>query len=122
MTPVNKEIAVWLKGLGFDEPCYDYYNDEGICCYSQNYEYNDNRSDTLSAPFVSQALTWLADVKKVRFDIEYMDNDYLTSSLKWQGSVYCLSGSYHSEPLPSYDDTQTALLELIYNNRQQLGL
>jgi hypothetical protein len=129
MTPVTKDIAVWLKGLGFDEKVYMWYKIDGELTdvYKSETTYLGS-SIRYEAPFIPQALTWLADVKKVSIAITIVDNsgDIEPKDFGWYYGFCFIMGSGF-EPIetnssPSYADCQTALLELIYNNKEQLGL
>ena len=59
--------AFELKKLGFDEPCFAYFNkDTNSLCWHSNsvepYNHNDiNRYGDLSAPTFSQAFRWFRD-------------------------------------------------------------
>ena len=116
MQPVTKQIAVWLKEIGFDEPCYNYYfvNVEGEIVVDSNKDnYNDPEFlfDRCSAPFVSQALTWLADVKGVTFGTTP------NGIYDWQIELLDLV-IFRT----TYSDAQSSLLQLIYDNKEKLGL
>ena len=117
---VTYELAVKLKALGFDEPCFGKYlsslqNDwkvyELILEMGMNEEFEDNRNIYLlegacSAPTFSQAFRWLMQfpqIKKYRYNIAlYPDGTY---SLKdGKDSIYeYLSG----------DDCIDKLIEIV---------
>jgi hypothetical protein len=79
---VPYELAVKLKELGFDEPCFGYYNG--------NYEFTffvDVRSCNTNsefkfyptAPTYSQAFRWFRDVHKL-----------WGYQIPWSGNMYCM--------------------------------
>jgi len=60
---VNKEIALGLKKIGFDEPVDYFYRRDGTSCRkfdktSKNAEYTDAYSDWCDAPDKSDVFAW----------------------------------------------------------------
>jgi hypothetical protein len=114
---VTYELAVKLKALGFDEPCFGYYYTlngkdwkfaEKNDYYSIDDELNIGGKFSLLAPTFSQAFRWLMQfpqIKKYRYNIAlYPDGTY---SLKdGKDSIYeYLSG----------DDCIDKLIEIVEN-------
>ena len=97
---VSLEQAKWLHDLGFSEECFVSY---------------DNNS--IPAPTINQALDWLADVKGVQISISY-------STIK--GGCYRSSIFDGSLIVVDFQKTRKEaskeLLQLIYTNKEKLGL
>ena len=60
---VKYEIALELKELGFDEPCFGYYGVENELCVeiSCNLDHNLTRRNFIAVPTCSQAFRWFRD-------------------------------------------------------------
>ena len=57
------ELAVKLKELGFDEPCFGYYRIDEKFMALTNYHENYNDSDSrISAPLWQQAFDWFREI------------------------------------------------------------
>ena len=68
---VSFELAVKLKGKGFDKETVYYYNDKGQICVSlvdEEYPY--------PCPTISQILKWLRKEKKIHIGIIFTGKDY----------------------------------------------
>lgn len=84
---VPYQEALELKQLGFDEPCFSYYNKEVNCnlCWKSNsvepYNHNDaTKYDSLSAPTFSQCFRFFRE----RFDLHYsIDRECSQHDHKW---------------------------------------
>jgi hypothetical protein len=81
---VPYEEALDLKELGFDEPCFSYYNKEVNCnlCWKSNsvepYNHNDTtKYDSLSAPTFSQAFRFFRE--KYGYDIHIKGTNFRAS-------------------------------------------
>ena len=64
------EQALELKELGFDEPCFAWYNDNGNYMlgidevrFDTKNTYHFNNTDSVSAPLYQQAFRWFRDKK-----------------------------------------------------------
>ena len=89
---MNKEfvtyaLALALKELGFDEPCFSIYKTNGELIFTEFYEYNKLQkysekshigSDWLSlkcyAPLYQQAFRWFRENHNLMFQIYYLHN------------------------------------------------
>ena len=65
---VRYELAVKLKELGFDEPCFAWYNDNGNYMlgidevrFDTIKTYHFNNTDSASAPLYQQAFRWFRE-------------------------------------------------------------
>ena len=69
---VTYEIALALKELGFDEPCFGYYGIENELNFeiSCNLDHNLTRRNFMTAPLWQQVIDWL-DSKNIFIDITY---------------------------------------------------
>jgi hypothetical protein len=80
------ELAVKLKQLGFDEPCFGYY-DEGGNLYTEMQEY-------LPAPLYQQAFRWFREkynLKGYVEPVEYLDGT--PDTYHWSIFNNCNSGN-----------------------------
>jgi hypothetical protein len=104
---VSYEQALALKKLGFDEPCFGFYELGNIDIYydtilqRQNHKFRNNTqlnfygdlTEKISAPIFSQAFRWFREkyeywsyIKEAtkgtcRFNIEKFDENFFTSGL-----------------------------------------
>lgn len=62
-----------LKKLGFNEPCFNYYTEEGNSEFGQGhaYDYNDERNyvDLISRPDIFQVGKWLRERKLIHVSV-----------------------------------------------------
>ena len=65
---VSYEQALALKELGFDEPCFAWYNDNGNYMlgidevrFDTKKTYHFNNTDSVSAPLYQQAFRWFRE-------------------------------------------------------------
>lgn len=77
MNPLEKYFvkypeALGLKSLGFDEPCFGYYNTMGFNRYFDNIKNSDNlieseniKGNWCTAPTFSQAFRWFRDTYNI---------------------------------------------------------
>lgn len=75
---VPYQEALALKELGFDEPCFAWYNDNGNYMlgidevrFDTKNTYHFNNTDSVSAPLYQQAFRWVRE----KYDIQYWLND-----------------------------------------------
>lgn len=55
------ELALELKQLGFDEPCFTVYEKNHFTLWSGTYQNNMDWKDIISAPTYSQAFRWFRE-------------------------------------------------------------
>ena len=79
---VPYELAVKLKELGFDEPCFAWYNDNGNYMlgidevrFDTMNTYHLNNTDSASAPLYQQAFRWFREKYELFHSIRYQDNN-----------------------------------------------
>lgn len=87
---MNKEFvpyveALELKELGFDEPCFGYYNTMGFNRYFDNIKNSDNlieseniKGNWCTAPLYQQAFRWFKKKYKLWGNIGMQASDYYT--------------------------------------------
>lgn len=109
-TPVNFELAKLLKEIGFDEPCYDAYNVQGMKFSNGWLEYifdnnidipftkKELKSQDILAPTIAEVVMWLYEKHGIWImvmPIPYSDNlthwrwehissVYATRNLRWK--------------------------------------
>ena len=104
---VTYEIALKLKGLGFDEPCYAHFRDkDSLIAVSSGiagirYSWIENK-DVILSPLWQQVIDWFRDNKKIHIslpnhydgnsiDIRNFNNDKSYHSMdedKWYEDYY----------------------------------
>jgi hypothetical protein len=75
------ELALELKQLGFDEPCFGYYNSGVKNPLEVEYSIPYDHKEYLSAPLYQQAFRWFRDVHNLKGGIEYIGG--LTPETTW---------------------------------------
>jgi hypothetical protein len=83
---VTYEQALALKELGFDEPCFGYYNSGVKTPLEVEYSIPYDHKEYLSAPLYQQAFRWFREKYKIeaitscfynkRLDIPYEERQY----------------------------------------------
>jgi hypothetical protein len=76
------ELALALKELGFDEPCffsYDYWNTERLANTYYNYVNYNVREKSVSAPLYQQAFRWFRE----KYEFEFHIGCYRHTSVKY---------------------------------------
>jgi hypothetical protein len=119
---VPYEIALALKELGFDEPCFYYYNlDKKLFQVYNKYKINDtfkNSQDDhnimLSAPLYQQAFRWFREKYGLYYKIHgYSDNTSFVFDIA-DGDFE----TYYDE-CPTYEEAELAclikLIEIVKN-------
>ena len=109
---ITYEQAFALKELGFDEPCFGYY-DEGGNLYTEMQEY-------LPAPLYQQAFKWFREKYKLHPHICYFNDTNV-----WHGDIYKLeNGGLMNQPMEltnykTYEEAEQAclnrLIEIVKN-------
>jgi len=97
---VPYDIALRLKQLGFDEPCFGFHSpihDLMIC----NTKSVNNIAGECLAPTYSQAFRWFREKYNIHIRIEKYDET------KWWANW----GSWTSEVYDSYEEAERACLE-----------
>ena len=102
-TEMNKEfvpyeLALELKQLGFDEPCFAFY-DESLYFPNNENQYGTFCNQKLdasscSAPTYSQAFRWFRDKHNLRCQINYIGG-LINKTTWWDISVI---GHYNTDP------------------------
>jgi hypothetical protein len=123
---VSYEIALALKELGFDEPCFGYYleNEEWTpASYSMKGTIYPSNSDLLkdwvSSPLYQQAFRWFREKYGLFSEIQ----PYLIIGTRWRYTITNRnnsSGLPHKEGFETYEEAEQAcldkLIEIIKNN------
>jgi hypothetical protein len=78
---VSYEIALALKELGFDKPCFGYYDKDDKSLESFKY-FNYNTLECISAPLRQQVLRWFRDKHKLHISITYDENEFYEVMIK----------------------------------------
>ena len=95
---VPYELALELKQLGFDEPCFAFY-DESLYFPNNENQYGTFCNQKLdasscSAPIYSQAFRWFRDKHNLRCQINYIGG-LINKTTWWDISVI---GHYNTDP------------------------
>lgn len=89
---VPYELALRMKQLGFDEPCFAYYytlngRDWKFAEKTEYYRLDDNMNIggkfTISAPLFQQAFRWFREQKGMWVTFEYDDCDCVEADICW---------------------------------------
>ena len=112
---VSKEIAVWLRGLDYDEPTRRGYLGDKVL-YAEEWDWNTGGDHLYSAPQINDALNWIADVKNIPFDFVNLSTD------EWRTSIYKYGYIFEAEVIGTRKEAEAELLKLIYDNKEALGL
>jgi len=113
---VPYELASRMKQLGFDEPCFAWY--DGRYTSSINKDYCKNSEEWLNtihcaAPLFQQALRWFREKYKIHHRVDIQD---LSENLYDYEILEVLDGfndTYTGSSFKSYEEAQTACLEKI---------
>ncbi len=83
------ELAVKLKALGFDEPCFGYYLEDGTrvpASYSEEGTAYPSNTDLLpewsAAPLYQQAFKWFREKYDLFISIFHYENGYAINNLR----------------------------------------
>ena len=107
---VTYELALRMKALGFDEPCFNLYsfktkefmytipNVDEVVMFKYG---NHNKTNHISAPTFSQAFRWFRGKYNIHIRIEKYDET------KWWANW----GSWTSEVYDSYEEAELHCLE-----------
>ncbi len=69
------EIAKKLKELGFDEPCFTFYWNDGVIYKNVESPSNHNKHDDISAPLWQQVFEFFRVKYKIWINIEPVSDD-----------------------------------------------
>jgi hypothetical protein len=119
---VPYELAVKLKELGFDEPCFGYYDNAGKLYYNTNgqpvekdWVWVDNQilpTDMILVPTFSQAFRWFRE----NHDLNYV----IVKAESW---FYTINGCNTQEGFNTYEEAElaclTKLIEIVEQQKQK---
>ncbi len=127
---VPYDLALELRKLGFDEPCFAYYSSDGdyilgidevrfdtISTYDQNSNLGED-SNACTTPLYQQAFRWLRE----KYDIHYsIDRECSQHDYKWgyNWSLYNYTGIF-DEYLTSHPDAPAG--EWVYETHEEAEL
>ena len=134
MVTINKEFipyeqALELKKLGFDEPCFAWYNDNGNYMlgidevrFDTKKTYHFNNTDSVSAPLYQQAFRWFRE-KKLSDSYVYRYQDRTDGSINYGYSIINDYGieetRFIKENYITYEEAELAclkkLIEIVKN-------
>ena len=120
---VPYELAVKLKELGFDEPCFGWYDGRYIVSINQNYCKNSEEwLNTIhcAAPLYQQAFRWLREkyglYSTIMFRVSAEDNnEYWDWLIKGEEVVYRHFKTYEEAELACI----TKLIEIVEQQNQK---
>lgn len=117
---VSFEIAKKLKEKGFDESCYQKYDDEGYLSFNHTgYINSEKPCDDFCAlaPTIPQVLKWLRDEKEI-FVVVFIDDDsdFPVTYNIFNGAdcVYHHHGDYYT--LSEWSKCELAGIEYVLDN------
>ena len=107
---MNKEFCTYkqalaLKELGFDEPCFGYYNYNGSHLFKYKPKTDDKNLN--KAPLYQQAFRWFRDKHQLQHEIVYDMSDDLINKVY----VYTIFGIDRSEEYKTYEEAESACLD-----------
>jgi hypothetical protein len=102
---VPYELAVKLKQLGFDEPCFLYWwkNESGYIL--ADIIYDEVRTLDFKAPLFQQAFRWFRE-KEFLIDVTSLNSNEYEFYIQWSFAYSVLSDIYKS-----YEEAELACLE-----------
>ena len=127
---VTYEIALELKELGFDEPCFGYYGVENELCVeiSCNLDHNLTRRNFIAVPTCSQAFRWFREKYNLHAEpytadmgaIEYCFQIRDLYSEKYVYDNFVGAGSSYSGAFNTFEEAELEclkkLIELVKEN------
>ena len=130
---MNKEFipyeqALALKELGFDEPCFGYYDNKELSIYWAegdeiiNLPITQNGNSLCDyeclAPLYQQAFRWFRD-KYHLWNMIYPRDGWNYSVQRVDETISCVDESFHSAEINEYNETELAclikLIEIVKN-------
>jgi hypothetical protein len=106
---VPYELAVKLKELGFDEPCFGYYYNKQL-----SFGARTSYGEVIEAPTFSQAFRWFRDKG---YDVKVQkESDGLYFGFYWTGAAWIIvgNGTYEEAELACLDK----LIEIVENKSE----
>ena len=108
---VSYELAVKLKELGFDEPCFGYYEPNKNLNYIEkhilkDFPYlakNSEWQDLCAAPTFSQAFKWFRDTHNCHYTINL--------NKKYVGIAYSSVVNFSIDEFDTYEEAELACLK-----------
>jgi hypothetical protein len=102
---VPYELALKLKQLGFDEPCFAWYVSESYGLAYGEAVKSDLIKDGIVAPTFSQAFRWFRE-KQFLIDVTSLNSDEYEFYIKWSFAYSFLSDIYKT-----YEEAELACLD-----------
>ena len=102
---VPYDIALAMKELGFDEPCFGCYREDKMFLFGRT---SDNTSTWTLAPLYQQAFRWFREEYVLDGKPEYFLNDwycYIINDMKGEDNSRKLFTEF-----PTYEEAQDACL------------
>ena len=103
---VPYELAVKLKELGFDEPCFGYY-DNGVFIFWYDSKQETELLLNCTAPTFSQAFRWFREKYDLPSNLELLE-------IGWDYVIYLDDGGedidYGDAPFKTYEEAELACL------------
>ena len=90
-----------MKELGFDEPCFTYYWEDGVRYKGVNDPFNYNKQNVISAPLYQQAFRWFRE----KYGVHMYPTKY--DETKW----WIEWGTWTSEVFNSFEEAELACLK-----------
>ena len=117
------EVAKLLREKGFDEKCYQIYDDEGYLSFNHVGYINSekpNKDFYALAPTHQMAMAWLREEKNIFIVIEPHAYDYVNEKNSSYDYSLWIGDNYYENPskkgFPSYEETVEAALKYILEN------
>jgi hypothetical protein len=113
---VPYELALKLKEIGFDEPCFGSYIDGKLSSLLDSVLWGDVKGD-LEAPTFSQAFRWFRK-KEFLIDVTSLNSNEYEFYIQWSFAYSFLSDIY-----TTYEEAELAcldkLIEIVELNQQE---
>lgn len=112
---VPYDLAIKLKDLGFNEPCFGYYDLDGLQI-NTNHWYPENKNSSfplpnttnnpkISAPTFSQAFRWFRE----KYDCHHT----IKHNKKYVGIAYSSVVNFSIDEFETYEEAELACLETL---------
>ena len=117
---VSFEVAKLLKEKGFDEECYQIYDDEGYLSFNHVGYINSEKPNEdfyALAPTHQMAMAWLREEKNIFIVIEPHAYDYINEKNKSYTCSLWVGDNYYeyieSRDYPSYEEAVEVALKYV---------